>query len=393
MDSRAVWLNELEHPTGEFFAAFARRVREAGGARGAAREAVLHLAPRVDLGGWPHGLLGLGAVLGLEEHLSESAFLRLLATQLHACVQEARLDPCSATPREEPGDGDFARLLLLVAGDMANVGHKAVMVCRLGELASRLGCPGALLPLAARVAAAPPSDRSWNALVRRRLGGSQIPVAPGPADLDPERHREGAREICDLGMLAMLDAFTARMKAGAHEGDLLTTLVLAASEKQLDARPDLEAGTSWNFVYLAILPALGASEAWGQAAAMVNFFPSEEPEDRLQAETPLAPTDPGAALLEAILDGESGLALGLLPILRTRCGDAGVLRVLAEAVSVNDPIFNRSHQVLALAAALELLPRINESAKGPLLQALAKFLACSQGSGELGRMAEKTLGG
>lgn len=94
MDSRAAWLRELEHPTEGFFRAFAGRICEPEGLRGAAREAVIHLTPRVDWEGhlpqMPHGLLGLRAALRLKEHLSEARFLRLVATQLFAMAQEPR---------------------------------------------------------------------------------------------------------------------------------------------------------------------------------------------------------------------------------------------------------------------------------------------------------------
>ena len=192
----------------------------------------------------------------------------------------------------------------------------------------------------------------------------------------------------------MLDAFTNRMKIGASEGDLLTILVLAAASKQLDARRDLEGKTSWNFVYLAALPFLEGPEPWAQAAALLNFFPTDDEEDRVKAEVSRAePVGSAAALLEAILDSEPALAMGLCAQARARGGDAGVLGVLAEAAALNDPGFNHSHQILALAAATELLPQITEPAREALLQALAKSLANSQGSGDLGRMADEALDG
>ncbi len=426
MDSRAAWLRELEHPTEGFFRAFAGRICEPEGLRGAAREAVIHLTPRVDWEGhlpqMPHGLLGLRAALRLKEHLSEARFLRLVATQLFAMAQEPRAPrglqalglgsghwpnlemalrdhhPAiawgEAMGLEAPGSGDFARILPFVAGDMANVGHKAVMVHQLQDLFGLLDEPRPLVGLAAWVAATEPSDRFWNARVHRRLEGFNVRVAPGEARLGPEEHRAGAREICEMGLVAMLDAFTTRMKSGMNQGDLLTILILAASEKQWDARRDLEGKTSWTFVYLALLPWLEDPEPWGQGAALVNFFPSEEAEERLEPQMPSCETvgretpDPAAGLLDAILDGEPALAMGLVPCLK---GDLGVLRVLAEAAALNDPGFDHSHQILALAAAAELLPRITEPARDAMLQALAKALADSQGGGELGHRADRAL--
>ncbi len=426
MDSSAAWLNELEQPSEGFFAAFAGRLCEPEGLRGALGEAVLYLTPRVDWEGhlpqMPHGLLGLRAVFRLKPCLSEGSFRRLVATQLHAFACEPRSAPSGglqaigrgsghwpnlemalrdhrpaiawgeALALAEPSAVDFDRLLPFVAGDMANVGHKAVAVRHLGELFGLLDRPQVLLGLAAWVAAAGPSDRFWNARVRTRLEGTNVRVAPGPARLDGEEHRAGAREICDLGLVALLDAFAGRMKAGSSEEDLLSILVLAASEKQLDARRDLEGKTSWNFAYLAALPFPGGAEPWGQAAALLNFFPTDEEEDRVRAEHPrIEPADPAAALLDAILDSEPGPALGLTARVRAVSGTDGVLRVLAEAASLNDPAFNHSHQILALAAATELLPRVTEPAREAMLLALAKSLANSQGSGELGRRAEQAL--
>jgi hypothetical protein len=70
-----------------------------------------------------------------------------------------------------------------------------------------------------------------------------------------------------------------------------------------------------------------------------------------------------------------------------------VLRVLAEAASRNDPAFNHAHQVLAVAAAADLAPTLAAGAREALLVALAKNLANSQGSGDLGRLADRALAG
>jgi hypothetical protein len=430
MDPSTRWLHELEHPTDGFFPAYAARIRGLEGPRGVVCEAVNYLTPWVDWEGhlpqMPHGLLGLRGVLRLKDFLSESHFLRLVATQLHAFAQEPRSSPSrglqaigkgsghwpnlemairdhhpaiawgEALGVEEPCAEHFARLLPFVAGDMANVGHKAVVVHHLAELFEMLGRPKAtgrcLLALAAWSAAAEPSDRYWNVRARKRLEGADVRVTPGACHLGPAPHIQGAREICELGLVATLDAFTARMKAGMRGGDLLTILALAAAEKQLDARRDLEGKTSWNFVYLATLPALEGPESWVQAAALVNFFPTDDEADRVKAEAPtIEPADPAATLLDALLDAEPARAMGLVALLRCKSGDEGVLRVLAQAAALNNPVFNHSHHVLALAAAADLLPQISEFAKAAVLQALAKSLANSQGSGELGRIAEQAF--
>jgi hypothetical protein len=72
-------------------------------------------------------------------------------------------------------------------------------------------------------------------------------------------------------------------------------------------------------------------------------------------------------------------------------GPQAVLRVLAEAASANDPAFNHSHQILAVAAALDLVPLLPVHAIQVLLAALAKFLANAQGSSDLGRLAQAAL--
>jgi hypothetical protein len=83
-----------------------------------------------------------------------------------------------------------------------------------------------------------------------------------------------------------------------------------------------------------------------------------------------------------------GHAQGLV---RTGRGEAA-LAALAEAATRNDPTFNHAHQILAVAAAADLLPQLPRVAQEALLVALAKNLANSQGSGDLGRMADRALG-
>jgi len=428
------WLAELEKPTEAFFGAFAARAAGPLGARDASRDAVRNLAPRVDWAAYlphvPHGLLGLGAVFRLRPLLAERSFLRILATQLHAFAHEGRspegqglaaigagsghwgnLDMALATHRPgiawgealgvaDPGLEAFLRLEAALEADMANVGHKGVMARHLGELHLALERPKTggrvLLALAAWLGASEPADRFWNQRAAKRLsGGPPVPRLPATRQADWEA---GVREVCDCGLVEMLDRFCGRIKAGAGTGDLLAILVLAAAEKQLDARRDLEGKTSWNFVHLARLARHGAEwaelppEAWAQAAALVNLFPTDEPEERPRARAPRLPgVDPAAGLLDAILDAEPLEALYHAEALLAGGGEDEALRILAEAASTNDPAFNHSHPLLAVAAAADLVPRLPEVPRRALLGALAKSLANSQGSTDLGRKAEQAL--
>ena len=72
-------------------------------------------------------------------------------------------------------------------------------------------------------------------------------------------------------------------------------------------------------------------------------------------------------------------------------GEATLLKVLAEAASTNDPAFNHSCQVLAVAAAAELLPHLPPVAQGAMLVALAKALANGQGSSDQGRLVDRAM--
>jgi hypothetical protein len=422
------WLQELDRPTEGFFRVFAARAGAVDGVRDLTREAVRALAPRVDWEGYlphfPHGLLGLRAIFRLRPHLSEGAFLRALATQLYAFAHEARRPgpgglqavgkgsgnwtnlrtalhrrlPALAFGEmlgiEEPSTDDFLRLGDLVRPDMANVGHKPVVAHHLGELFEALERPRAsgrrLLAITAWLAAAEPVDTFWRQRSAKRLGDVpdfQVPEA-APASA-PEPHQEGLRELCDLGLVALLDRWTARLGAGAGSGDLLAMLVLAAAEKQLDARRDLEGKTSWNFVYLAThaLHQTADPHAWSQAAALVNLFPTDEAEDRIQ------PNPSTATLLDAVLDVEPQEAMFLASKQFDEQGPEAVLAQLAEAATDNDPSFNHSHQTLAVAAGADLLPLLPAHAQRALLAALAKSLANSQGSADLGRLADRELRG
>ncbi len=420
------WQQELEAPTGAFFAAFAARAGEAEGLRDGVREAVKALVPRIDWEAYqphvPHGLLGLRAAFRLRELLPGDAFLRLLATQLHMAAHEGRraapikaaagsgtwrnledfirarrpaLAYAEAQGFETPGDADFRRLGVLVAADMANVGHKAVLADQFGDLVARLDQPRAtgrrLFGVAAGLAATP-EDTFWHRRIARRLEDADPALPDGAAPADRARLDPLVREVCDLGLVELLDRLAARARAGLPLPDLRAALVLAAAEKLLDARRDLEGKTAWCLVYLATLVRTGTADArtWSQAAALVNLFPTDDPAGRPTARPPAGAPDP-AALREAILDAEPEPAMGWAGSLARAGRAAEALAALAEAVSRNDPAFNHAHQALAVAAGADLLPVLPPFAQEALLEALAKNLANSQGSGDLGRLADRAL--
>jgi hypothetical protein len=425
----ARWQQELETPTEGFFAAFGAQLGQPDGLRDGVREAVKALVPRIDWEAYqphvPHGLLGLRAVLRLRPLLAEASFLRALATQLHMAAHVGRRAPAAlaqaaaakgsgswrnleafiqarkpglayaeAQGFDLPEAADFHRLGALVEGDMANVGHKGIVTAHLADLHERLERPRAtgrrLFGLAAWLAATQ-EDTFWRRRAAKRMEGAEASLgelAPeAPADL-----AAGVREVCDLGLVGLLDAFTGRLRRGASAGQVLSILVAAASEKLLDARRDLEGKTAWTLVYLAHLtgPRTGDPCAWAQAAALVNLFPTDEPEERVQPKAP--GTASPEALLDAVLDAEAPEAMGLAQAL---CGTdrADVaLRQLAEAATRNDPTFNHASQILAVAAAADLQPHLPAPVVEVMLVALAKSLANSQGSGDLGRLANRALG-
>ncbi len=420
------WQSEIEQPTAGFFAAFAARSGEPDGLRDGVREAVKTLIPRIDWEAYlphvPHGILGLRAVFRLRPLLESASFHRLLATQLHMAAHEGRraaplkaaagsgswrnledfirarrpgLAYAEAQGFETPVSDDFRRLGALVAPDMANVGHKAVLADHLGDLLALLDQPRAtgrrLLGLAAWLAATP-EDTFWHRRAAARLEGVAPDLAEGRAPSQPADLEGLVREVCDLGLVELLDRLAGRAKAGLTLAELRAALVVAASEKVLDARRDLEGKTAWTFTYLATLTRTGATDArlWAQAAALVNLFPTDEAEDRV---TPRPPAGPATreALLDAVLDAEVPEAMGLAQALAQAGQGEAVLATLAEAASRNDPAFNHAHQVFAVAAAADLLPVLPGFARETLLPALAKNLANSQGSGDLGRRADRAL--
>jgi hypothetical protein len=427
--SLEAWARELEAPTPGFFEAFATASRAPEGPRDLVREAVRTLVPRIDWEGYlphvPHGLLGLRAAYRLRPLLAPSAFLRLLAVQLHMLAHEGRRPGRGGLAAVGKGSGHWGNLRLairsgrpalawgealgtmepapegfrslgdLVAFDMANVGHKAVMAHRMEELFLDLESPKAtgrrLLGITAWLAATP-ADTFWHRRAAKRFGGELPRIPFGSAALGEAQHVEAMREVCDLGLVELLDRLAARLKAGERGGDLLAALVLAASEKQLDARRDLEGKTSWTFVYLATLAmrhaGLGHPTPWAQAAALVNLFPTDEAEGRTAPKTPAT----AATLLDAVLDAEPPQAMHLAREAFRSGGALPVLRDLAAAAAQNDPALNHAHQLLAVAACADLAPLLPAHAQEAMLMALAKSLANSQGSGDLGRMAEKALG-
>jgi hypothetical protein len=429
MSVESNWQQELETPTEGFFGAFAERVTEPDGVRDALREAVKTLIPRIDWEAYqphfPHGLLGLRSVLRLQPMLSQRSFLRALATQAHMAAHEGRrsaqvlaqslaakgsgswrnlegfiqsrrtgLAYAETQGFEQPTLQDFQRLGRLTELDMANVGHKAVVAADLGDLQERLERPKAtgrrLFGLAAWLAATP-EDTFWARRAAKRLVDTEVVVPWLDSSLDEATLVAQVRDLCDLGLVGLLDRFTERLKGGQGSGDTLVALVLAASEKQLDARRDLEGKTAWTFAYLATLARTRPTDPriWCQAAALVNLFPTGEPEERVQPVNVPEPSTQG--LLDAVLDLEPALAMGQAQgLVRAGQGEAA-LAALAESATQNDPTFNHAHQFFALAAGADLLPHLPPSAQEALLVALAKNLAHSQGSGDLGRQAERAL--
>jgi hypothetical protein len=366
MSVDSCWQAELEHPTEKFFEEFARRIRGPFGSREATAEAIRFLGPRIDRAFYlphiPHGLLGLWGVWRIRESLSEASFLRALATQLHMMAKEKRIDgeapESDASGPWEDLEGDFRRVLSVVSHDMANQGHKAVIAHRFGDLCQQFP-ERAILDITTWYGEKTPCDSQLHNLAQRRLEGEWSTLKV----LTAEEHRCGVREICDLGLTRMLDAFCGRISAGTGPADLLSMLVLAASEKLLDARRDLEGMTSWNLVYLATVamaPSLRSDPAvWAQAAAIVNFFPTDEEDDRpVPRQLSSKSVNPAEGLREAILDGEPLDAMALAGLAIREQGLDPVLSSLAEAASRNDPAFNHAHQILAVAAACDLGPQL-----------------------------------
>lgn len=423
MDAKLAWAAQLEKPDEQFFTAFAAAVDTEQGLRDAVRDAIKVLSLAVDWDAYlphvPHGLLGVRAAYRLRPHLSTRGFHRLLATQLHAFAHEGRrrkalvpaqgagswknlesfiaarkpaLAHMEAHSFEALTAEDFDRLGAKVAADMAIVGHKAVMAHQFGDLMDWLERPkatGRRLFAQAAWMAATPEDAFWHQRAAKRLPEGAR-VADGPPRWDETTSEAALREVCDLGLVELLNRFAARIQEGATRVDLLNALVRAAAEKQCDARRDLEGKTGWNFVYLATHALKQGTDArlFAQAAAMVNLFPTDDEEGRLRPR-PLAGAAQAQDVTEAILDAEPAKAVDLAHALASREGAAALLPPLADAASQNDPAFNHAHQTLMIAAGADLLPMLHEPAATDMLVAMAKSLANNQGSSDLGRRAEK----
>ena len=441
MTVEARWPQELETPTAGFFEAFAAQVAAPDGVRDGVREAVKALVPRIDWEAYqphvPHGILGLRSVLRLRPLLDEANFLRALATQLHMAAHEGRrsaaataqvaaakgsgswrnleafiqarkpsLAYAEAQGFDLPEVADFQRLGVLVEADMANVGHKGIFAWHLGDLHERLERPRAtgrrLFGLVAWLAATQ-EDTFWCRRAAKRLEGAEPRVVSSSGrgtagerdsrELDAGEREAAVREICDLGLVGLMAAFTDRLKRGTPAEELLAALALAAAEKVRDARRDLEGKTAWIFWYLAMLVETHAEDprTWAQAAALVNLFPTDEADERMQPRSAAAPSAEG--LLNAVLDAEVPEAMGQAQGL-CRLGQAeATLRTLAAAATFNDPSFNHASHLLAVASAADLLPALPGQVGEAVLVALAKNLANSQGSGDLGRLADRALAG
>lgn len=385
------WVEALKNPDGDFFAAYSAALK-AHGPMACVEAAVIHLTPRVDwagyLPGMPHGLLGLDAALELRPLLSERRFHRLLGLQLHAFAMEGRAKRRAKPSSEAATEAAFRELLAQAAPDMANIGHKAVAAATALRLWQRLGqgedAGRALLAWARFVVMAEPVDRFWNVRMARRLESG----LPSQTRVLGEAWQQAFAESMDeVGLVALLDQVAERLREGPSTEDLLAALSLAACDKQLAATRDLEGKTAWNFVYLAALacelPAREQPEVWGQAAALVNFFPAEA-----WLNDPWSEISTTGDLLEAILDGEPDRAL------ERALGyedPAEALKILAEAACLNDPGFNHAMQILAVASAVRcpLPPKAARRRVG----ALAKFLGNTQGQDYFGRQVERALEG
>lgn len=422
MDVQTSWTRALERPAEAFLEAAAARLLMPEGPRDASREALRFLLPRVAWEGYhphlPMGLPGLRAVWRLRQVLAPESFLRALATQLHMLAHEGR---DGRLARLSPGIGDLAnldmavadhhatlawaeaqgldkveaahfdRLLPAVRRDMSHLGHKALFLFHGRDLHAALGEPKAsgrrLLGVGAWMAAKEPVDTFWAQRALRRLEGVGAPPLE-PARLSMAEHQTLADDICDLGLVALLDAWGAHVRAGLGTGDLLAALVLAASHKVRDARRDLEGKTLWTLHHLATLACFmeGRTEAitWLQAAALVNLFPSEEPETRL---CPRRPRDPGTTLLDAVLDAEPQEALHLA----MEAEPDECVRSLAESATRNDPVFNHASQVMGVASLLDLMDRVPPGVAHHLRVSVAKSLANAQGSSDLGLRADRAI--
>ena len=423
MNAEAAWQRELEAPTEAFFDALAARVLS-GGVQAAAREAIVHLVPRIHWAGYlpsmPHSLLGLWAAFRMEPWLTPARFHRLLAMQLHALAFERRggglaevgrgsghwgnlrlaFDCCESSLAwgealgcTSPQARDFEQLAEWMSADMAYLGHKPVMARRMKELHGQLGGSSdvgrTLLAICAWLGASQPMDSYWQKRIQKRLGDSALLALEQGRLLDEPAVDTLVACVCDSGLVALLDALTGRVRNGVGQGDLELVLVRAACRKMLDARREMEGKTAWTLLHIAALP--GAShgsrpEPWIQATALVNLFPSED-SPCLGPRMPRQPT----SLRDAILDGEGAEAMFETERLFERSGAESVLRVLADAAAEGDPATNQAHNTLVVASAAEMLFRLSGRDQVVLWQVLAKSLAQTQVACEMGGRVEAAL--
>ncbi len=364
------WLAALEQPGPTFLAACVRRLLEPGGAEGFTVEALDFLAPRI---GWseygahvPLGLVGLRSVWRLRSVLPEASFHRALGLQLAMAAREGRgASPIAFEPKPLPD----------LWPDMATMGFKPVFAQHFADLDQRLGSPGRREPLVAHLAELIAPDTFWHRLATRRLERVEETSDLGLVDA-----------ILDLGVVEAMARLVAHLREGREPAALLAPLVEAACLRLLDAERELEGKTTWLLVYLAALAEARPTDPrpWLQAAALVNFFPGLDLEERGQtARPPRRPT----TLLDAVLDGETEDARFL-----AEQGGADALSVLAEASTRNDPAFNHGRQMMAVAAALDLAPHLSEALVARLVGALAKSLAHSQGSCDQAVLMDRLLG-
>lgn len=299
----------------------------------------------------PHGLLGLWSILKVRPIMVEADFQRALHQQMEALSLEGVLENPINFPKPMR---TFDALMDEVAPDMANVGHKAVMLRCLNELHALFQPDHDLfLELATWIAQTQPVDTYWHKRASRRLASWRDTVPDLPPALPPSEWKAAAQEICELDMLPMMNAFTARMKTGATRGDLLSALTLAACVKQVCSGAGLAAKASWNFAYLAALTGrLGNSrEAFVQAAAMINFFPS--PEGALDQLWQHAGSQNGTITHE-----NHGLILPLLPLLP----------------SAKSHPQGRHHAIIALGSVVDLMAHLPKEISQTIIQAHEHFL-------------------
>jgi hypothetical protein len=334
---------------------------------------------------FPHGVLGLWAAFRLEPLLEPSRFKAILGLQLYAMAREDRTDGDTWVKDTQDSLG---KLTAGSAGDMSCLGQKMVMAQRLKDLHQTLdgGEPLYRLfaALASRLIDSEPKDFYWDQRARARADAS-VPVEVASARLDYAAIEYMVDDVHNLGLAGLFGSWTSRAKNGMTSGDFMEALALAASDKILDARADMEFQTSWLLARLAAFARIvaecsPAASAYLREAALVNLFPINDAEEKI---TPLAPKsvcgDPRSDLLNAILDAEPSEALYLCQ--RMTLEEA--MPALAEAACGNDPAFNGSRQLIAVASAAEMLPALRPRTAMRVCCALAKSLAGSQGPAEL----------